>query len=92
MIHIDIHVSALNEDFEFRCDEEASVSRICKDIYETLVYVKGAGQKEEGGERQGSIGTRTEFWLCDPKQQRILDREKSLEEQGIIHGSYLMMI
>lgn len=103
MIHIDIYVPLLDESFEFRCDEEAPVSGILKDVYDVLTFKLRIREslwegKEGDKEKEEEILPPTEwmdktkqgFWLCDIKGERILSGKHSLKEQGIIQGGKLV--
>lgn len=43
MICIDIYVAALDDTFEFKCDEDAAADLICQDVYEALTGETGSG-------------------------------------------------
>lgn len=43
LIYIDIYVAALDDTFEFKCDENAAADLICKDVYEALTGKSGSG-------------------------------------------------
>ena len=83
MIHIDIYVPALDESFEFRCDEEAPVAEVCRDIRDFLMYRSGV--REPSAQVDG-------FWLCDIRGQQILSGAESLKDQRIIQGSRMIFL
>lgn len=83
VIHIDIYVPALDESFEFRCDEEAPVSDVCRDISDYLMYRSGA--REPSREVDG-------FWLCDIRGRQVLSADRSLKEQRVIQGSRMIYL
>ena len=85
MIYIDIYVPAMNESFEFRCDENADLYSVCRDVHDILI--------SKNGEKSGQDPSKyLEFWLCDVKRRCILSHEKSLKEQNIINGSRLIFL
>ena len=83
MIHIDIYVPALNETFEFKCDEEAFVADVSRDIADFVMYRSGIRSPA-----QDISG----FWLCHIRGRQILSGTQSLKDQGVEQGSKMIFL
>ncbi|MDO4513556.1 MAG: EsaB/YukD family protein [Lachnospiraceae bacterium] len=82
MILVDITVPALDNTYDFRLDEDATVAEIMDEVVSMIC------QKEmshlEGDEK--------DLLLCSQSGQVILDRAWTLRESGVRSGERLLLV
>lgn len=82
MILVDIYVPSLDKSYDFQLNENMGVGTIIEEISEMV------GQKE----RSQIVGDVSQLTLCDKRQRRVLDKDRTLAECGIFTGNSLILI
>lgn len=82
MIYVDVYVAPLQKSYEIRCDENARVEVLKREIGQLLA-------EEENWQE----GLRTEgLWLCCVEQERALEADRTLRESGVVNGNRLLLV
>ena len=82
MILVDIYVPSVDKTYDFQLNEGIGIHAVVEEISEMI------GQKEHSK----IVGRTDELFLCQYKTQRILDKEKTLKEEGVITGDKLLLV
>ena len=82
MILTDVYVPSVDKTYDFNLNEQVRVQVIIEEIVEMI------GQKEHAA-LQGKI---EDILLCDKGGQCVLDRNKTLEDNGIHNGCSLILV
>ena len=82
MIMVDIFVPVLNNQYNFKLNDECPISVVIEEISGVVA------QKE----RTELIGDKTKLELCLCAEKRILPKNMSLKACGIKNGSLLMLL
>lgn len=82
MILVDVYVPALGNTYDFKLDEEEKIGIIIEEISELV------GQKEHSG----IVGEIDDLMLCLREDQKILPRNMTLNEAGVLNGSSLILL
>lgn len=82
MILVDIFVPSVDKTYDFQLNEQTPIDMLIEEISEMI------GQKEHS-EVDGDVG---KLILCDRESQRILEKNRTLSECGIITGKSLILI
>ena len=82
MILVDVFVPSINKVYDFQLNESVPIYTVIEEISEMI----------ELKERAAIVGDVKELLLCDRKTQRILEKNKTLEECNIITGHSLIFI
>ena len=82
MILVDVYVPALGNTYDFKLDEEEKIGIIIEEISELV------GQKEHSG----IVGEIDDLMLCLQGDQKILPRNMTLNEAGVLNGSSLILL
>ena len=82
MILAEIHIPALNRQYEFKLDEYRSIADIVEEI----------GEMVAPPERNGAPGCVQELLLCSYELGRILPLDHTLEQEGLGNGCRLVLI
>ncbi len=81
MILVDIQALQLGTVYDFELEEEKRVEEILSDVIALI------GKKEKKKAQENA-----EFYLYATNKERILNKELTLKEQGIIDGERLVLI
>ena len=82
MILTEIYAPALDERDDYALDENVPVNRIIEGLAEILCKKTKSTMPESFGD----------FMLCSMDEERVLDRRKTLYENGIRDGSRLLFV
>ena len=82
MIMVDVYVPSMDREYDFGLDPDVEISRIIEEISEMIA----------GKEHSEIVGTPKELMLCDRRDGRILDGNKTLSGCRIQTGSSLILI
>ncbi len=82
MIITEIYAPALDEQDDYELDENVPVNRIIEGLAEILCKKTKSTVPENYGD----------FMLCSMDEERVLDRRKTLYENGIRDGSRLLFV
>ncbi len=82
MILVDIYVTALNEEHEFRLDENRPIEEVVGELGNMLFPLQQLHEAEAG----------SRLLLCSREAGRILNRGLTLREEGIGTGNRLLLI
>ena len=82
MILVDIYVPSVDKTYDFQLNEQIPVSMVIEEISEMI------GQKEHAA-LKGNVADLT---LCSYVSRTVLNREKTLEQEGIITGNRLLLV
>ena len=82
MIIVDISVEAFDKTYDFKLDDNVSVSKIIEDICEMLARKEKCAPAQKSGD----------LILCEASSGRILPQGMTLAECGIVSGDRLMLI
>ena len=82
MILVDVYVAAVDKEYNFSLNENISVRTIEDEIIEMI----------EQKEQTTLAGNREQMTLCDRKGARVLPREYTLRECGIMTGSSMLLV
>jgi len=82
MIMVDVFVPVLNNQYNFKLNNECPISIVIEEMADMIA------QKE----RTQLVGDKNKLELCIKKDRKILSKQKSLSECGIENGSLLMLI
>ncbi len=82
MIMVDVYVPAMDREYDFRLNQDVEICRIIEEISEMIA----------GKEHSEIVGNREELMLCDRRNGRILDRNKTLSTCQIQTGSSLLLV
>lgn len=86
MILVDIQVPVFDRVYDFELDEELSAGELMDDI---LMLI---GREEACCQEACRQGKSAGMSLYAVRQERILDREKALQYQGVRDGDRLLLI
>ncbi|MCC8029406.1 MAG: EsaB/YukD family protein [Lachnospiraceae bacterium] len=81
MILVDIYVPSVNEQYDFKVDENAYIANVVEEIGDILTA--GHTKKEDAVR---------DLILCDAGRGAILPMDQTLKQNGIGNGSRLMLI
>ncbi len=82
MILVDIYVPAVDKTYDFQLNENTQISAVIDEIIEMV------GQKE----RSVLWGDSGEVLLCEKGSERILNREDTLYNAGVVTGKTLILV
>ncbi|MBR3039693.1 MAG: glutamyl-tRNA amidotransferase [Lachnospiraceae bacterium] len=82
MILVDIYVPSVDKVYDFHLNEKSRISIVIDEIAEMI------GQKEHSQ----VVGKTSEFVLCEYSKKRVLDKESTLEKQGVKTGEKLLLV
>ena len=82
MIMVDVYVPAMDREYDFGLNQNVKVCRIIEEISEMIA----------GKEHSEIVGTGKELILCDRRDGRILDGNKTLSDCRIQTGSSLLLV
>ena len=82
MILVDIYVPSVDRVYDFHLNEKAKVSVVIEEIAEMV------SQKEHSQ----LIGDVSEMLLCEYSNNRVLDRNSTLENLGVCTGEKLILV
>ncbi|MCC8151643.1 MAG: EsaB/YukD family protein [Lachnospiraceae bacterium] len=82
MILVDVYVPAVNEQYDFKVDEDVPIAHVAEEIGEILT----AGRAQRDEEMIGDL------LLCDDSRKVILPMNETLKQNGIGNGSRLVLI
>ncbi len=82
MIIVDISVEAFDKTYDFKLDDNVSVSKIIEDICEMLARKEKCAPVKKSGD----------LILCETANGSILPPGMTLTECGIVSGDRLMLI
>lgn len=82
MILTDVYVPSVSKHYTFQLEEKLKVGILIAELAELIC------QKEQCQ----FIGDKEELLLCVYQDNAILDREKTLEEYGIVDGGRLILV
>ncbi len=82
MILVDIYIPSLGETHDFNLDENVKIISIVQEVSEMLAvkYKTSINKKPE------------EFMLCSVEDERMLNSNTTLAENGVTNGSKLLML
>ena len=82
MILVDIYIPSLGETHDFRLDENTKISSLVQEISEMLTvrYKTSINKKPE------------EFMLCAVAEEKMLNSNTTLAQNGITNGCKLLML
>lgn len=82
MIYVDVYVAPLQKSYEIRCDENARVEALKREIGQLLA--------EEENWQEGLFTEK--LWLCCVEQERALEANRTLRESGVVNGNRLLLV
>ncbi len=82
MILVDIYVPSVDKTYDFQLNEQIPVSMVIEEISEMI------GQKEHAALK----GNAADLTLCSYVSRTVLNRGKTLEQEGIITGNRLLLV
>ena len=82
MILVDIYVPSVDKTYDFQLNEQIPVSMVIEEIGEMI------GQKEHATLK----GNASDLTLCSYVSRTVLNREKTLEQEGIVTGNRLLLV
>lgn len=82
MILVDIYVPALDKVYDFQVDETIQTGKIIMEIAEMI-------SNDVKSEKDFGAG---KLLLCSMEQEKILEKNKSLQEYGIKNGFRLLLV
>lgn len=82
MVLVDIYVPSLDKTYDFQLDESASVENLIAEIAEMI-----GNETRSGGKLAAE-----KFFLCSMKQEKILQKKRTLQDYDIQNGCRLMLI
>lgn len=82
MILVDVYMPSIDDSYDFMLDENVSVEQVIVEISEMIAKkVTGKARTNKG-----------DFLMCSMEQNQMLDRKRTLYENGIRDGCRLMMV
>lgn len=82
MILVDIYIPAVDETYDFMLEENVETDKIIDEITEMIT------KKMKGGSTEHT----SEFLLYSMATERMLERRKSLQQNGVQDGTKLMLV
>lgn len=82
MILVDVEVPSVGRKYQFNLDEQSGVETLITEMAEVIC------QKEQCR----LLGNIAELSLCAGSRKKILDKGKSLSEQGVENADWLILI
>lgn len=82
MIIVDVVVPSLERKYQFSLEEQVPVETLIAELAEIIC------QKEQCT----LIGETGELCLCSGEQKRILNRQATLSQQGVVNADWLLLI
>lgn len=82
MILVDIYVPSVDKTYDFQLNEQIPVAMVIEEISEMI------GQKEHATLK----GNAADLTLCSYVSRAVLNREKTLEQEGIVTGNRLLLV
>lgn len=82
MILVDVYVPSVDMTYDFQLNETITIDTIIEEISEMI------GQKEHSV----IVGDVSKLVLCDKTNKRILNKNVTLAEAGIITGNTLILV
>lgn len=82
MIVVDLHVPIIYQNYNFQLNENIEINLLIEEISEMI------GQKEHSQ----IVGDVNKLLLCDKKTGRVLEKNKTLNECGVITGNSLILV
>ena len=82
MIIVDVFVPSVDKNYDFQLNESISIYTVIEEISEMI------GQKE----RTHIVGDLELLQLCDRESRQVLEKNKTLQECGIITGKSLILV
>lgn len=81
MILIDVHVPVLDQAYDFEFDEDSEVGMLMEEILDLL-----------SNKEQLTVKKSEDIYLYTLGQENILERNKTLKQQGVCDGDRLILI
>lgn len=82
MVLVDVFVPSVDMTYDFRLNETIPVSAVIEEIAEMV------GQKEQ----TKVVGKTSELQLYEKQTKRLLMKNKTLDECGVIQGNTLILV
>lgn len=82
MVLVDVFVPSVDRTYDFRLNESIPVSAVIDEIAEMV------GQKEQ----TKVVGKTNELQLYEKQTKRLLAKNKTLDECGVIQGNTLILV
>ncbi|MBR6478079.1 MAG: hypothetical protein IKS85_06495 [Lachnospiraceae bacterium] len=83
MLLVDVQAPALNQNFDFKIDEDAFVADAIEEIGGILMAMSGNGNLKEGTQ---------DMLLCDMERGQILPLNRTFRQCNVTSGSRLMVV
>ncbi|MBQ1597358.1 MAG: EsaB/YukD family protein [Candidatus Weimeria sp.] len=82
MINVDIYIASLDQNMEFRLDEDAKVRTVLSELMNILETLTKTAVEADYAT----------FSLCSQRLELILNQELTLSESGIRNGDHLILV
>ncbi|MCR4732916.1 MAG: EsaB/YukD family protein [Lachnospiraceae bacterium] len=82
MINVDIYIASLDQNMEFRLDEDAKVRTVLSELMNILETLTKTTVEADYAS----------FSLCSQRLELILNQELTLSESGIRNGDHLILV
>lgn len=82
MILVDVYIPSIDDSYDFMLDENVSVEQVIVEISE-MITKKVTGKAREN---------KATFFMCSMDQDKLLDKNQTLYENGIRDGSRMMLV
>ncbi|MBP5280937.1 MAG: hypothetical protein J6Z22_00375 [Lachnospiraceae bacterium] len=83
MLLVDVQAPALNQNFDFKIDEDAFVADAIEEIGGILMAMSGNGNLKDGAQ---------DMLLCDMERGQILPLNRTFRQCNVTSGSRLMVV
>ena len=82
MINVDIYIASMDQNMEFRLDEDVKIRTIILEIMNVMESLLKISVESDTAS----------FCLCSQRLELILNRELTLSESGIRNGDHLILV
>ncbi|MBQ5430581.1 MAG: hypothetical protein IIU28_02875 [Lachnospiraceae bacterium] len=82
MINVDIYIASMDQNMEFRLDEDAKIRTVLSELLNIL----------EALTKTSAESDYQTFSLCSRRLELILNQELTLSESGIHNGDHLILV
>lgn len=82
MILVDVYLPSIDDSYDFMLDENVAVEKVIAEISEMVSKKVKSPMLENTGD----------FMMCSMDKDKILDRNRTLHENGIRDGNRLMLV
>lgn len=82
MIMVEIYFAEMNRSYDFRLEENVSVSQVVEDVVGKIAQMERVPVGKDPGL----------FILCSKENRRIFDRAATLVQNGVQSGDKIMLI